>query len=193
MRRVVWIFPLLLITCFPANADSLPNTIQITADVSWGYPVINQFLTGATETFHASYQLQNIGEQPVFVGSLNDPFGGNYILVPGSMNFSTTGPLGPFALESELSANTNSFHFIDPHGNQIEFFWNAANGWKIPGTYPGGNVELWALPDVTIIGELFGTGTVVVTGVPEPVTTTLLVAGLLAFLCAIPSWKWRRV
>jgi hypothetical protein len=67
------------------------------------------------------------------------------------------------------------------------------NIWKIPGTYFGGNVELWALPTVTTTGEIFGQGTVVGTGVPEPVTTTLLVAGLLAFLCAIPSWKWRRV
>jgi hypothetical protein len=194
MRRVVWIFPLLILACFPANADSLPNTIEITADVSFTYVPINTTLTEATQTFHASYQLQNIASQPLFLtgNPFQDPIGGDYTLVPNSMSLSTSGPLGPFALVLS-EPNANVFNFSDSLGNRIEFFWLEQNVWKIPGTYFGSNVELRLSPTVSTTGETFGQGTVVVTGVPEPVTTTLLVAGLLAFLCAIPSWKWRKV
>jgi hypothetical protein len=189
MRRVVWVLPLLLLACFPAKADSVPSTVQITINVSFTYPPLNTVLTTATENFQASYQLENIGSSPVFTGDpLFDPIGGTYILVPGSMSFSTLGPLGPFTIDA-AGAGANLFNFNDSSFDQIQIeFQLTPNIWKVPGTYDAfSNVDLYLPPSVSTQGVIFGNGDVVVTGVPEPGTAALLVTGmvgLLASLCA---------
>jgi hypothetical protein len=192
MKRVVWVLPLLLLACFPAKADSVPSTVQITINVSFTYPPLNPVLTTATENFQASYQLENIGSSPVFTGDpFNDPIGGNYILVPGSMTFSTLGPLGPFTI-ADAGPAANFFNFDDSSTfptDQIQIeFQLQPNIWKVPGTYNAiSNVDLYLQPSVSTQGVIFGDGNVVVTGVPEPGTAALLVTGmvgLLASLCA---------
>src|ERR1700689_787835 len=94
-----------------AHADGTPTggflQYNVTADF------------GTYVDLQASYVLENIGSPITCPGMSVEGFcnGGDLVVIPGSISYSTSGPVGPFAL---LNYAPNDFNFYDAAHDYIQ-------------------------------------------------------------------------
>jgi hypothetical protein len=167
-----------------AHADGTPAgaTLQFTITADFG----------TYADFNASFEMVNNGSaitcdlSPI-VGPCE---GGALDLIPGTLTFSSVGTLGAFTLSTfGGGGGPGDLSWVDSTGDIINDEFLAGNYWEEPGTYsPYSAVDLYCYLGCGFPieeGVFTYDGSVIVTEVPEPKSSALLLLGMVGLLfCA---------